>query len=105
MAIYEFGCGSCKVKIERIQSFRDPHPICCGEEMERLISLPASPVFFGPGTCATDYGNMPHHLKPYDQRIRAGNECHRKGLRVARPSLVDPKTAHEIKQQSQGVLR
>ncbi|KKM60412.1 hypothetical protein LCGC14_1542130 [marine sediment metagenome] len=100
MAIYEFGCGSCKAKIERIQSFHAPLPVCCGEEMTRLMSLPASPVFIGTGTYATDYGNMPHHLKPYDQRVRAGNECHRNELRVARPGPTDPKTAHEIKQLS-----
>ena len=105
MAIYEFGCGSCKEKVERIQSFRDPPPFCCGEEMTRLMSLPASPVFIGPGTYATDYGSMPHHLKPHDQRIRAGNECHRRSLGVARPAPADPKTAHEIKQLSQGVRR
>jgi len=48
VAIYEFGCGSCEVIIEKIQSFHDPLPTCkgCGKEMARLISMPGAPVFW-----------------------------------------------------------
>lgn len=108
MPMYKFGCGSCEVLIERLVAFHDPPPSCktCGQEMKRQFPLPAPPVFCGPGTYATDYGNMAHHLKPYDQRVRAGNECHRYKLQVARPGPTDPKTANEIAQlHQQGGVR
>ena len=103
MAIYEFGCGACEVIIEKIQSFHAPLPICgeCGMRMERLISMPSVPRFNGPGTYSTDYGKGAHRLKPLDQRIRAGNEIHKRGLCVARPCPVGPRTAEKIKRQSE----
>ena len=102
MAIYEFGCGSCEVIIERIQSFHAPLPTCCGKEMTRLISMPGVPRFNGPGTYSTDYGSGAHRLKPYDQRIRAANEIHKRDLCVARPCPVGPGIAEKIKKQSEG---
>ena len=101
MAIYEFGCGSCEVIIEKRQTFHDPLPTCCGKEMERLISMPAAPVFHGPGTYATDYGNMAHHLKPLDQRKRARVECYNRELKVATPGLTNPNQEKEIKKLSE----
>jgi len=101
VAIYEFGCGSCKGVIEKIQSYDDPLPTCCSKEMERLISMPAAPVFCGPGTYATDYGNMAHHLKPADQRARANREWHDNNLMVSRPQLTNPDQAKEVKKLSQ----
>ncbi len=104
MAIYEFGCGSCEVIIEKIQAFHDPLPTCkkCGMEMTRLISMPSVPRFNGPGTYSTDYGKGAHRLKPYDQRIRAGNEIHERSLCVARPGPPGPRTAEKIKKLSEG---
>ncbi len=101
MAIYEFGCGSCEVIIEKRQAFHDPLPSCCGKEMERLVSMPSVPRFNGPGTYATDYGKGAHRLKPYDQRIRAGNEIHKHELCVARPAPVGPGTAAKIRKESE----
>lgn len=101
MAIYEFGCGVCKAVVEKIQSFRAPFPSCCGKLMVRLISMPSVPRFNGPGTYATDYGNGAHRLKPYDQRIRAGNEIHKRDLCVARPCLTGPETAKKIRKLSE----
>ncbi|KKN23042.1 hypothetical protein LCGC14_0908850 [marine sediment metagenome] len=101
MAIYEFGCGVCKATIEKIQSFHAPLPTCCGKEMARLISMPSVPRFNGPGTYATDYGSGAHRLKPYDQRIRAGNEIHKRDLCVARPCPTGPRTAEKIRKLSE----
>ena len=102
MAIYEFSCGVCEVIIEKIQSFHAPLPICCGKETTRLISMPGVPRFNGPGTYSTDYGKGAHRLKPYDQRIRAGNEIHKRDLCVARPCPTGPKTAEKIRKLSEG---
>ena len=103
MAIYEFGCGSCEVVIEKIQAFHDPLPTCkkCGKEMARLISMPSVPRFNGPGTYSTDYGKGAHRLKSYDQRIRAGNEIHKRDLCVARPAPAGPRTAEKIRKLSE----
>ena len=101
MPIYEFGCGSCKDIIEKRQSYDDPPPTCCGTETERLISLTGAPVFCGPGTYATDYGNMPHHLNPADQRARANREWHENDLMVAQPGKTNPDQKKEIKKLSE----
>ena len=69
--------------------------------MERLISLPAHPVFCGPGTYATDYGNMPHHLNPADQRARANREWHHNELMVAKPAQTNPDQVKNIKELSE----
>ena len=100
MAIYEFGCGVCEGVVVNIQSYDAPPPACCGENMERLISLPGAPVFCGPGTYATDYGNMAHHLKPIDQRARANREWHHNKLMVPRAGRTNPKREKEIKELS-----
>ena len=101
MAIYEFGCGSCKDVVEKIQSYDDPPPTCCSKEMGRLISMPAAPVFTGTGTYATDYGNMAHHLNPHDQRVRASRECRERDLMVAKPQLTNPEQKKKIKELSE----
>ena len=101
MAIYEFGCGSCKDVVEKIQSYDDPPPTCCSKEMERLISMPGLPVFCGPGTYATDYGNMAHHLKPADQRVRAHREWHENNLMVPKVAPANPQQVKEIKELSE----
>ena len=101
MAIYEFGCGVCEVVIEKRQSFHAPLPSCCGMEMARLISMPGVPRFNGPGTYSTDYGDGAHRLKPYDQRIRAGNECHERDMCLARPGPIEPGTHKEIRKLSE----
>jgi len=69
--------------------------------MERLISIPAAPVFCGTGTYATDYGNMPHHLSVKDQRLRAKRECHAQDIHEAKPGPVNPGQAKEIKELSE----
>lgn len=101
MAVYEFGCGACEAVVEKRQSFDDPPPTCCDMEMERLVSLPSRPVFMGPGTYATDYGNQPHNLKAPDQRLRARREWHERDLMVARPGLTNPIEAKKIKEMSE----
>ena len=69
--------------------------------MERLISLPAAPVFCGPGTYATDYGNMAHHLNVPDQRLRAKRECHEQEVCEAKPERTNPDQAKHIKALSE----
>ncbi len=103
MAIYEFGCGSCGGVIEKRQSFDDPFPTCerCGVVTTRLISLPAQPVFCGVGFYATDYGNMPHHLEPKDQRNRSRMEWHKGHMMVPRPRPISPMEKKQIKELSQ----
>ena len=101
MAVYEFGCGSCKDVIEKIQSYDDPPPTCCGTETTRLISMPGAPVFIGTGTYATDYGNMPHHLSPAEQRARANREWHHNELMVAKPAPANPDQVKNIKELSE----
>ena len=58
MPLYEFECGKCHNRLERIQKFSDPNPETCpkcgGGPMEKL---PASPAiqFKGSGWYITDY--------------------------------------------------
>lgn len=59
MPIYEYECGRCQHRSERIQKFSDrPVRKCpeCGGRVERLISPPAI-RFKGTGWYVTDYAN------------------------------------------------
>lgn len=58
MPLYEYQCGRCGQRIEKIQSLRDaPLTECaCGGPLERLISAPAL-QFKGTGWYVTDYAN------------------------------------------------
>ena len=100
MAIYEFGCGSCGEVVEKMQAYDDPHPACCGEEMQRLISVPATPVVHGLGSYAAEYGHRPDLLKPHDQRVRASRECRDRDLMVPLPSKTSNKTKEKIQESS-----
>ncbi len=57
MPLYEYACGSCGHRFERIQKFSDP-PVAtcpeCGGAVEKLISSPAI-QFKGTGWYITDY--------------------------------------------------
>ena len=57
MPIYEYQCGRCGERFERIQKFSDP-PVdacpSCGGVVERLLSSPAI-QFKGSGFYITDY--------------------------------------------------
>jgi putative FmdB family regulatory protein len=57
MPLYEYACGSCGVRFERIRKFSDPPlTVCpeCGGVLEKLISSPAI-QFKGSGFYITDY--------------------------------------------------
>ena len=57
MPIYEYQCGACGHRFERIQKFSDPaQSECpnCGQPVERLVSAPAI-QFKGSGWYITDY--------------------------------------------------
>lgn len=57
MPLYEYRCGKCGARIEKIQKFSDP-PLTtcekCGGELARLLSAPAI-QFKGTGWYVTDY--------------------------------------------------
>src|SRR5262245_43834911 len=58
MPLYEYECGSCGSRFERIQKFSDPPlEVCptCGGPLRKLISSPAI-QFKGSGFYITDYG-------------------------------------------------
>lgn len=58
MPLYEYLCGSCGARFERIRKFSDPPlaecPSCGGGPVEKLISSPAI-QFKGSGFYITDY--------------------------------------------------
>ncbi len=55
MPIYEFQCGECGTKMECLQKFDDPVPVCgCGHVMHKLISASTFHLK-GDGWYATDY--------------------------------------------------
>jgi putative FmdB family regulatory protein len=57
MPLYEYECGSCGHRFERIQKFSDPpERVCpkCGGEVHKLIAAPAV-QFKGSGWYVTDY--------------------------------------------------
>ncbi|MCL5671124.1 MAG: zinc ribbon domain-containing protein [Acidobacteria bacterium] len=57
LPLYEYRCGKCGSRIEKIQKFSDP-PLttceACGGELTRLLSAPAI-QFKGTGWYVTDY--------------------------------------------------
>jgi putative FmdB family regulatory protein len=57
MPLYEYQCGSCGVRTEKIRKFSDP-PLttceACGGPLEKLVSSPAI-QFKGSGWYITDY--------------------------------------------------
>jgi hypothetical protein len=81
----------------------DPSPTCgdCGVLMNRFMSLTAAPVFKGAGFHATEYGNMSHHLKPFDQRVRAQRECAENGLCVATPKRMGKRHAEKLVREAE----
>lgn len=57
MPLYEYECGSCGHRFERIQKFSDPpETTCpkCGGELHKLMGAPAM-KFKGSGWYVTDY--------------------------------------------------
>ncbi|HAK56765.1 MAG: zinc ribbon domain-containing protein [Vicinamibacterales bacterium] len=57
MPLYEYECGDCGERFERIQGFSDPpEKVCpaCGGTVEKLLSSPAI-QFKGTGWYVTDY--------------------------------------------------
>jgi putative FmdB family regulatory protein len=59
MPIYEFECPCCKKRIEKLQKYSDPLPVCSDpecheEEMNRLISAGAFELK-GTGWYKTDF--------------------------------------------------
>jgi len=71
VAIFEYKCPICG----KIEEFIHPHdklekplcPVCCYASkksavvMERILSLPAEPIFKGSGWYATEYGKQKHN--------------------------------------------
>ena len=74
MPLYEYECGACGHRFERIQKFSDPLvrkcPKCRKKRVEKLLSAPAV-QFKGSGWYVTDYA--------------------RKGASSARPDSEKPK--------------
>jgi len=73
MPIYEYQCGACGQRFERIQKFSDPAlSECpdCGQNVERLVSAP-SIQFKGSGWYITDYARK---NSPSPSRETAGKE-------------------------------
>ena len=65
MPLYEYECGSCGHRFERIQKFSDPpEKTCpkCGGEVHKLIAAPAV-QFKGSGWYVTDYGRSTKDTK------------------------------------------
>jgi putative FmdB family regulatory protein len=66
MPLYEYECGSCGARIERIQKFSDP-PLTtceqCGGPLRKLLSSPAI-QFKGSGWYITDYARKPESSAP-----------------------------------------
>ena len=57
MPLYEFECGTCGKRFERIQKFSDPPPDACPSCGGAVTKLPSSPAiqFKGSGWYITDY--------------------------------------------------
>lgn len=73
MPIYEYQCGACGLRFERIQKFSDPaQSECpnCGQPVERLVSAPAI-QFKGSGWYITDYARK---NSPSPSRETSGKE-------------------------------
>ncbi len=73
MPIYEYQCGACGHRFERIQKFSDPaQSECpnCGQPVERLVSAPAI-QFKGSGWYITDYARK---NSPSPSRETSGKE-------------------------------
>jgi len=85
MPIYEYECKSCGTSVERLEFHNGQSPICCDEDMTRVVSLPSNTVFKGSGFYATEYGTQPQHLSTTDQAIRAQRDCKESGLVAAHP--------------------
>lgn len=83
MPIYEFQCGECGTKMEVLQKFDDPAPVCgCGHAMHKLISASTFHLKGG-GWYATDYAAENNQL----DKTKYGNtkEGQAKGI----PSDID----------------
>jgi len=57
MALYEYECEFCGKRMEVMQNFSDPPPVCesCGGVVKKLLSAPAV-QFKGSGWYVNDYG-------------------------------------------------
>jgi putative FmdB family regulatory protein len=66
MPLYEYECGSCAHRFERIQKFSDPLvDVCpkCGGVVRKLLSSPAI-QFKGSGWYVTDYAKKSGNVEP-----------------------------------------
>jgi putative FmdB family regulatory protein len=80
MPLYEYLCGSCGHRFERIQKFSDPPvstcPSCGAQQVEKLMSSPAI-QFKGSGWYITDYaksgGKKPADESPKDAKAPTGD--------------------------------
>jgi len=56
--LYEYECGSCGHRFEKIQKFSDPLPKSCPKCRGKVRKLPSAPAiqFKGAGWYVTDYG-------------------------------------------------
>lgn len=82
MPIYEYRCVDCGTKMEVVQKFDDPAPICgCGFIMKKMISA-SNFHLKGSGWYATDYKNS---SKPTETTESSGNAGESSGI----PSDID----------------
>jgi putative FmdB family regulatory protein len=67
MPLYEYECGTCGHRFERIQRFADPPvedcPACSARTVHKLLSAPAI-QFKGTGWYVTDYGGKKDSSAP-----------------------------------------
>jgi putative FmdB family regulatory protein len=92
MPIYEYQCGACGHRFERIQKFSDPaQSECpnCAQPVERLVSAPAI-QFKGSGWYITDYARK---NSPAPSRETSGKEEKKESIDPPSKNNTPDKTA------------
>jgi len=80
MPIYEYECGSCRIRFERLQHFKDdPVKECpeCGGVVHRVLQ-PVGIIFKGSGFYITDHRQLSSAASPAQKSLAAPKEAEEK---------------------------
>ena len=98
MPIYEYECGSCHIRFERLQHFKDePLKQCpeCGGPVRRLLQ-PVGIIFKGSGFYSTDHRQLSAASTPPPKALTAPKDAEeKKAAPVAETAKPTAKEATE----------
>jgi len=104
MPLYEYECGACAHRFERIQKFSDPLvDLCpkCGGTVRKLLSSPAI-QFKGSGWYINDYAKKSGHVESSSSSKSENNEKKSEGSDKSSEKSSDKSSDKSSSEKSSG---